>query len=79
MHHKCKNNCCSYAPEDDYRVGVYLAGYPLTPDSCYYETEIIDTGMEGSISIGVCSKRYPLDVHVGCATESIGLMTDDGR
>jgi hypothetical protein len=70
---------CSYAPGEDDRVGVYIAGHPLTPDTCYYETEIIDTGMDGSISIGLCSKRCPLDVHVGCATESVGLMADDGR
>ena len=69
----------SYAPDEDDRVGVYIAGHPLTPDSCYYEAEIIDTGMDGSISVGLCSKRYPLDVHVGCATESVGLMLDDGR
>ncbi|PNF22199.1 SPRY domain-containing protein 3 [Cryptotermes secundus] len=68
----------SYAPDEDDRVGVYIAGHPLTPDTCYYETEIIDTGMDGSISIGLCSKRCPLDVHIGCVAESIGLMTDDG-
>ncbi|XP_069697406.1 SPRY domain-containing protein 3-like isoform X1 [Periplaneta americana] len=69
----------SYAPDDDDRVGIYIANNPLTPDTCYYEAEIIDTGMDGSISIGLCSKHCPLDVHVGCATESVGLMTDDGR
>jgi hypothetical protein len=70
---------CSYAPGEDDRVGVYIAEHPLTPNTCYYETEIVDTGMEGSISIGLCTKRCPLDVHVGCATESVGLMADDGR
>lgn len=58
---------------------MYIAAHPLTPDACYYETEIIDTGVDGSISVGLCSKRCPMDLHVGCATESIGLMTDDGR
>ncbi|PSN34268.1 SPRY domain-containing protein 3, partial [Blattella germanica] len=68
------------APDgDDDRVGVYIAAYPLTPDSCYYETEIVDTGMDCSISIGLCSKRHPLDVHIGSATESVGLTLDDGR
>ena len=70
---------CSSAPDEDDRVGVFIAGHPLTPDTSYYETEIIDTGMDGSISIGLCSKRYPVDAHVGCATESVGLMMDDGR
>jgi hypothetical protein len=69
----------SYVPDEDDRVGVFIAGHPLTPDTCYCETEFTDTGMNGSISVGLCSKRCPLDVHVGCATESVGLMMDDGR
>lgn len=69
----------SYAPDEGDSVGVYVAGHPLTPDTSYYEAEIIDTGMDGSISIGLCSKRCPLDVHVGCAAESVGLVMDDGR
>ena len=69
----------SYAPNEDDWLGVLIAGHPLTPDTCYYEAEIMDIGMDGSISVGLCSKRCPLDVHVGCATESIGLLMDDGR
>ncbi|XP_021931938.1 SPRY domain-containing protein 3-like isoform X2 [Zootermopsis nevadensis] len=69
----------SYAPNEDDRVGVYIAAHPLTPDMCYYEAEIIDTGTDGSISVGLCSKRCPLDAHIGCATESIGFMTECGR
>ena len=66
----------SCALEEDDRVGVFFAGHLLTPDTCYYGAEIMDTGMDGSISIGLCSKRCPLDVHVGCATESVGLMME---
>ena len=58
---------------------MFITGHALTPDTCYYEAEIIDTGTDGSVSVGLCSKRCPLDVHVGCATESIGLLMDDGR
>ena len=73
--------CCaySYTADEDERVGVFIAGHPLTPDTCYCETEFMDTGMNGSISVGLCSKRCPLDVLVGCATESVGLMMYDGR
>jgi hypothetical protein len=60
-------------------VGVFIAGHPLTPDTWYYEAEIMDTGMDGSISVGLYSKWYSLDVHVGFAFESIGLMMVDGR
>ena len=69
----------SYAPDEDDKVGVFIAGHPLTPDTCYCEAEIMDTSMDGSISVGLCSKRCLLDVHVGCANESVGLMMDDGR
>ena len=69
----------SYVPDEDDRVGVFNAGHPLTPDTCHYEAEIMDRGMDRSISVVLCLKRCPLDVHVGCATESVGLMTDDGR
>jgi hypothetical protein len=40
---------CAYscAPDEDDRVGMFIAGHPLTPDTCYYEAEIRDTSMEG--------------------------------
>jgi hypothetical protein len=69
----------SCVPGEDDRVGVFIAGHLLTPDTYYYKAEIMDTGLAGSISIGLCLKRCPLDVHVGCATESGGLTMDDGR
>jgi len=40
----------SYVPDEDDRVGVFIAGQPLTPDTCYYEAEVIDTGMDGRTS-----------------------------
>ena len=58
---------------------MFIAGHLLTVDTCYYEADIMDCSMDGSISVGLCLKRCPLDVHVGCATESIGFMTDDVR
>ena len=51
-----------YAAVEDDRVGVFIAGHPLIPDTCYYEAEIMDTGMDGSISVGLCSS----DVHWMC-------------
>jgi hypothetical protein len=46
----------SYVPDEDDRVGVFIAGHLLTPDTCCCETEIMDTGMDGSIAVGFCSK-----------------------
>nr|CAD7400437.1 unnamed protein product [Timema cristinae] len=68
-----------YSSEENDKVGVYIAEEPLTPDTCYFEVEIIDTGMDGSMSIGLSSKRYPLDIHVGYEHESVGLSTEEGR
>jgi hypothetical protein len=39
----------SYAPDEDDRVGMFIAGHPLTPDTYCYEVEIVDTGMNGWI------------------------------
>ena len=56
----CANLCLfcaySYAHDEDDRVGVFVAGHPLTLDTCCYEAELIDTGMDGSMSFGLCSK-----------------------
>ena len=41
----------SYVPDEDDRVGVFIAGHLLTNDTFYYEAEIMDTGMDGSISL----------------------------
>ena len=69
----------SYASNEDDWLGVFIAGHPLTPDTCYCEAEIMDIVMDGSIAVGLCSKQCPLNVHGGCATESVVLMMDDGR
>jgi Fe-S oxidoreductase len=58
---------------------MFIAEHALTPDTFCYEAEILDTGTDGNISIGLCSKQCPLDVHIGCVTESVGLTMDDGR
>jgi hypothetical protein len=30
-------------PDEDDRVGMFITGHPLTPETCYYEAEIMDT------------------------------------
>ena len=40
---------CSYASEDDGRVGLYIASQPLTPENNYFEIEILDVGVMGAI------------------------------
>ena len=63
-----------YAPDEDDRVGMFIAGHLLTPDTCNYESEIMDGGMNGSISIGLCSKRCPLAVQLSLL--DLRLMMD---
>ena len=50
----------SYIPDEDDRVGVFIAGHLLTVDTCYYEAEIMDCSMDGSISVGLCLKPFSL-------------------
>ena len=45
----------SYVPDEDDRVGMFIAGHLLTPETCCYDAEIMDRGMDGSISVGLCS------------------------
>lgn len=66
-------------PDDDDKPGVYIAEDPLTSECSYYEAEIIDIGLEGTISIGLCSQNYPLDIHIGHRDESISIMSENGR
>ncbi|XP_063219657.1 SPRY domain-containing protein 3-like isoform X2 [Bacillus rossius redtenbacheri] len=58
---------------------VIILEEQLTPSCCYFEVEIVEPGMDGTLSIGVCGKAYPLDVHIGFEPESVGLSTEEGR
>lgn len=69
----------SYNSDESERIGVYMAGYPLTPEACYFEAEIMDMGIENSISIGLCSRRQPMDVYIGSSRESVAIRIEDGR
>jgi len=63
----------SYVPDEEDRVGVFIAGHLLTHDTCYYEAKIMDRGMDGNIPIGLCSKRCPLDVHLAVPLGPLNL------
>jgi len=45
----------SYVSDEDDRVGMFIAGHPLTPETCCCEAEIMDRGIDGSISVGLYS------------------------
>jgi len=45
---------CSYNGQDDGRVGLYVAAEPLTKDKNYFEVEIIDIGVVGTVGECLC-------------------------
>ncbi|XP_042866168.1 SPRY domain-containing protein 3-like isoform X3 [Penaeus japonicus] len=65
--------------EEEERVGVYVGEMPVSADRCYFEIEILDMGVQGAISIGLCSAKYPLHKLPGWAADSVGYHADDGR
>ncbi|XP_054716959.1 SPRY domain-containing protein 3-like [Uloborus diversus] len=69
----------SYAPDDFNHVGMYVAADALKPDRNYFEIEIIDSGVSGSIAIGLVSAKHPLDQYPGWVCNSIGYHAEDGR
>jgi len=40
---------CSYNGQDDGRVGLYIAAEPLTRSKNYFEVEIVDAGVMGTV------------------------------
>ncbi|XP_042238419.1 SPRY domain-containing protein 3-like [Homarus americanus] len=65
--------------EEEERVGVYVGEVPVCADHSYFEIEILDMGVQGSISLGLCSAKYPLHKLPGWAVDSVGYHADDGR
>ncbi|XP_074659997.1 SPRY domain-containing protein 3-like [Tubulanus polymorphus] len=74
-----ENDTLSYTEEQGGRVGLYIASTPLKPSNNYFEVEIIDAGVNGTIGIGLVPAMYPLDRQPGWGAESIGYHADDGR
>lgn len=60
-------------------VGLYVATKPMSPENCYFEIEIIDTGEIAAIGIGLVPKNYPLNSQPGWRAHSVGYHADDGR
>jgi len=69
----------SYAPNDDGKVGMYVAAHPLTPENNYFEVDVLDLGTLGAIGVGLVPASYDLDKQPGWGKDSIGYHGDDGR
>ncbi|KAL3064708.1 hypothetical protein OYC64_000861 [Pagothenia borchgrevinki] len=60
-------------------VGCYVAGQPLSKGNCYFEVTIVDTGVRGTIAVGLVPKLYRLDHQPGWLPYSVAYHADNGK
>ncbi|XP_026223633.1 SPRY domain-containing protein 3 isoform X2 [Anabas testudineus] len=60
-------------------VGCYVAGNPLSKGNCYFEVTIVDTGVRGTIAVGLVPKFYRLDHQPGWLPYSVAYHADNGK
>nr|XP_020442250.1 SPRY domain-containing protein 3-like isoform X2 [Monopterus albus] len=60
-------------------VGCYVAGHPLSKGNCYFEVTIVDTGVRGTIAVGLVPKFYRLDHQPGWLPHSVAYHADNGK
>ncbi|XP_008292014.1 SPRY domain-containing protein 3 [Stegastes partitus] len=60
-------------------VGCYVAGHPLSKGNCYFEVTIVDTGVRGTIAVGLVPKFYRLDHQPGWLPYSVAYHADNGK
>ncbi|XP_056130087.1 SPRY domain-containing protein 3 [Lampris incognitus] len=68
----------SYQGNSD-EVGCYVAPHPLSKGNCYFEVTIVDTGVRGTIAVGLVPKFYRLDHQPGWLPHSVGYHADNGK
>ncbi|XP_070812763.1 SPRY domain-containing protein 3-like, partial [Pituophis catenifer annectens] len=60
-------------------VGCYVAPRPLTKDNNYFEVSIVDSGVRGTIAVGLVPQYYSLDHQPGWLPHSVAYHADDGK
>uniref|UniRef100_A0AAQ4PJQ4 B30.2/SPRY domain-containing protein n=1 Tax=Gasterosteus aculeatus aculeatus TaxID=481459 RepID=A0AAQ4PJQ4_GASAC len=60
-------------------VGCYVAGRPLSKGNCYFEVTIVDTGVRGTIAVGLVPNFYRLDHQPGWLPHSVAYHADNGK
>ncbi|KAF7668053.1 hypothetical protein LDENG_00034940 [Lucifuga dentata] len=68
----------SYQGNSD-EVGCYVAPQPLSKGNCYFEVTIVDTGVRGTIAVGLVPKFYRLDHQPGWLPYSVAYHADNGK
>lgn len=66
------------SPEES-SVRAVQAAFPLSPSHTYYELRVLGGGVNYSISCGLASFNYPLNIHPGKGKDSIALIVGDGN
>ncbi|RXG55954.1 SPRY domain-containing protein 3 [Armadillidium vulgare] len=70
---------CYSEEEEEEKVGVYIGEAPVCRPHNYFEVEILHMGINGAVSVGLCSYKYPLHKLPGWTKDSVGYHADDGR
>ena len=60
-------------------VAIAQANFPINSTNHYFELEILDAGVGGSIAIGLAKLTYPLHRHPGWNPGAVGYHADDGK
>ena len=60
-------------------VGIAQAIFPLSSMNHYFELEILDSGRNGWIAIGLAKSTYQLTKHPGWCEGSVGYHADNGH
>uniref|UniRef100_A0AAV2M0U3 B30.2/SPRY domain-containing protein n=1 Tax=Knipowitschia caucasica TaxID=637954 RepID=A0AAV2M0U3_KNICA len=60
-------------------VGCYVAGVPLSKENFYFEVTIVDTGVRGTIAVGLVPKFYRVDHQPGWLPHSVAYHADNGK
>ncbi|CAL8366878.1 unnamed protein product [Lota lota] len=68
----------SYQGNSD-EVGCYVAPQPLSKGTCYFEVTIVDTGLRGTIAVGLVPKFYRLDHQPGWLPYSVAYHAVNGK
>lgn len=64
---------------DSHEVGCFVAGTPVSRRNRYFEVTIRDTGVRGTIAVGLVPHHYKLNHQPGWLPQSVAFHADDGN
>uniref|UniRef100_A0A3P9LUY9 SPRY domain containing 3 n=1 Tax=Oryzias latipes TaxID=8090 RepID=A0A3P9LUY9_ORYLA len=68
----------SYQGNSD-EVGCYVAGHPLSEGNSFFEVTIVESGVRGTIAVGLVPRFYRLDHQPGWLPHSVAYHADNGK